>query len=264
MPKTVQCVAVLDQRCVAPGCYLLALDMPDVFLESAPGQFVMLRFVDNASVFLPRPLSIHSVYSHDGRVVLELLYQVVGEGTRLLSQLQKGDLVWVNGPLGQGFDLDVQAKRIILVAGGMGIAPIRFLAEALSCQSGLGMICYHGARSADALLAADNIKPLCRAYHPATDDGSAGHHGFVTDLVAKDLDAYDNDASILYACGPHPMLTSLARVVDDRKIRCQVSIEARMACGVGACLGCAVMTVEGIYKAVCKDGPVFNMDALVW
>ena len=264
MNKTITPVSVVSQRCIAPGFYLLALDVPDVFRQSAPGQFVMLRFVDNASIFLPRPLSIHSVYGHHGRVVLELLYQVVGEGTRLLSKLQKGDRIQVHGPLGRGFDLDIQIRRIVLVAGGMGIAPIRYLAEAVNRQAGCEIICYHGARCADVLLANEDIKPLCGSYHVATDDGSAGYHGFVTDLLARDLDTYDDETSVVCACGPHPMLKSLARVVRGRKVRCQVSIEERMACGVGACLGCAVMTAGGIYKAVCKDGPVFNMDELVW
>ncbi len=251
---------VLSQMCLAPGFYLMSLRVPRSLEVSAPGQFIMIR--PRQGMFLPRPISIHSIGSKSGRVVCELLYQTVGKGTTLLSELKKGTEVLVHGPLGRGFNLELP-ERVVLVAGGMGIAPLKFAAQTISRSSPKReIIFYRGARCASLLPEIAGLREVCSKLYIGTDDGSIGRRGFVTEFFKADLPLYEKNNTAVLACGPRDMLRGLKRILAPRQIPCQVSVEERMACGVGACLGCVVRSASGGYLCACKDGPVFNLGEL--
>jgi dihydroorotate dehydrogenase electron transfer subunit len=254
---------IADQKCLAPGLFLMSIYMPPFFLDAQPGQFILIRAKNNSSVFLSRPISIHSVYKRFRRVICDILYQVMGEGTQVLARLKKGDEIVINGPLGSGFDIENLRPRIVLIAGGMGVAPLRYLVEKITSSSEVqDVICYQGGRNRGALPEIKCFKELCKDHRISTDDGSMGQPGLITDLFATDLESYNDDDSIIFACGPHQMLVSLKAKMKGRQIRCQVSVEARMACGVGACLGCAVKVSSGGYACACSEGPVFELNKL--
>ncbi len=162
-------------------------------------------------------------------------------------------------------------RDVVLICGGIGIAPVTFLASHLRALKEAGdveLICYAGAAGAGSLVGIDRIKKLCSQVFISTDDGSAGYHGFITEKLAADIAKYDPVNTKIYACGPRPMMKRLAEVLGEKHFYCQVSVEERMACGVGACLGCSVETREGTgkgrYMRVCKDGPVFNIEDIAW
>ncbi|HAW49589.1 TPA: hypothetical protein DCX16_01360 [bacterium] len=209
---------------------------------SRPGQFVNILC---NNVFLRRPFSIHSVYSEG----IEILYKKVGPGTEFLSRLKNGDVVNILGPCGRGFSRE--EGNLIVVAGGIGIAPLFGLIEILENPKIL-----YGAKTKDELLCIDRLKE----YEPviSTDDGSYGKKGNITDF----LDDFITESAYIYACGPRPMLEVVVRIAKERNVKGQVSVEGMIGCGVGACLGCAYKTREG-YKRICKDGPVFHIDELL-
>lgn len=252
------------QRRIAAGFHVMTIHVPREYLESTPGQFVMLRIKDNDSILLGRPISIHSVYEGTKGAVCELLYQVMGKGTNLLSKLRQGDEIFMTGPLGRGFEIESgKAKEIVLIAGGMGIAPLNFVAEKIHRLSPeTQIICYRGARNKEMLFEIEKIQRACTELRLSTDDGSRGYHGFITDLFKKDMDARISTQAAVYACGPHAMIRALWVILKGKGISCQVSVEEKMACGIGACLGCAVRVASGGYKKTCKDGPVFDLQEL--
>ncbi|MBQ8702963.1 MAG: dihydroorotate dehydrogenase electron transfer subunit [Bacteroidales bacterium] len=215
----------------------------------APGQFVEVKVDGEPDVMLRRPISVHDVDPEAG--TLSLLVQVVGKGTRRLSLLTEGDSVNVVYPLGHGFSVDLPAaSRALLVGGGAGIAPLFYLAKVLKAK-GVDCTILLGGRTADLIPVRDEFSPfgtLCLA----TDDGSLGHKGLVISHPAFNA-PYD----MIYTCGPTPMMKAVARSAAERGIRCEVSLENLMACGVGACLCCVTDTDQG-HRCVCKDGPVFD------
>ena len=219
----------------------------------APGQFVEVRVDGQPSVMLRRPISIHDVDPEAG--TLSLLIQIVGAGTQRLSQLQVGESLNLVYPLGNGFSTDLAAgSRALLVGGGAGIAPLLHLSKVLK-NSGVQCTILLGGRTADLIPTREEFRPygeLCLA----TDDGSLGHRGLVVSHPAF-AEHYD----IIYTCGPTPMMKAVARSAAERGIRCEVSLENMMACGVGACLCCVTDTDQG-HRCVCKDGPVFDISTL--
>lgn len=247
---------------VAPGNFCMAINAPQIARNAKPGQFigVATNGVGGASgLILRRPLSIHRVKKE----AVEVIYQVIGKGTKALSNRISGDMLDVIGPLGKGFDLPKgKGQKIILVAGGMGVAPLVFLAEKLRIlrtpNPELRTLVLLGARTKKLLLCEDEFKKAGCDVKIATDDGSKGRKGFVTDLLEDFLRV------TIYACGPHPMLKQVARISKQHNVPAQVSLEERMACGFGACLGCAVKMKGERYKMVCKDGPVFNANEVAW
>ena len=256
----------MANRSVTPGHFLLTIALPCPFATPYPGQFVMLRETGRMDLLLSRPLSVFGFTRHNDGVILDLLYRVAGRGTGLLATLLEGHSLTVLGPLGKGFSILPGSRRILFVAGGVGVAPLVYLLRAaFLSKAGFSPSrrFYLGARSADLLAGLEQLEGICDL-DLCTDDGSRGHHGPVTDLLQRDLDADDADGEIIiYACGPMPMLYALSRVLAGRSIPCQISLEERMACGLGACLGCAVKTVgisgEKRYRRVCYDGPVFDL-----
>jgi dihydroorotate dehydrogenase electron transfer subunit len=251
-----------DQVLRFPGaaCFLMQIDAAAIAAGSLPGQFLMLK-CDNNSL-LRRPLSIHGV-SAGGRVLL--LYQVgvaaeggsEGRGTGWLSQLRQGDSVDVIGPLGNGFSVATESRRLLLVAGGIGIAPLGFLAEK-AVTAGREVVLLMGARSAAGILP-QNMLPSGATCVFTTDDGSMGRKGPVTDILPGYLERADQ----VYACGPRAMLEKMAAIPGIGSRPAQVSLEVRMGCGTGACYGCSIRTVQGM-RRVCREGPVFDIKDIIW
>lgn len=243
---------------IAPGFFLLELLTEEIAQAALPGQFVMIRVSQGLAPLLRRPFSIHRVEGNS----LSILYRVVGNGTRLLSRLKPGEGVDLVGPLGRGFSIPADARTVVLVGGGIGIAPLGFLAEYIrSRMDRIRLILYYGARSGGELLRLDILQKLDMEMRLATDDGSKGEKGMVTAILEQDM--HNLSPALYCGCGPEPMLKALARLPFTNADRVQVSLEANMACGIGACLGCAVETRSG-YGHVCQDGPVFSLEDLPW
>ncbi len=239
--------------------FRLTLSAPHIAASAQPGQFVMAACGPTLDPLLRRPLSIHQT-SKDGNI--QLLFKVIGRGTQLLSDLRPGNTLDLIGPLGQGFQAP-QETPVCLVGGGIGIAPLFFLAQTLlrgsfAVDSGLVLL---GARTGEEIeqLAAE-FNELGFLVEAATDDGSFGHHGLVTDLLPSSLPKMKG----VYACGPFAMMAAVAGLCRNTKVPCAVSLEASMACGLGACLGCAIHGAGGGYKHVCKHGPVFDAEEIAW
>ncbi|MCE5265900.1 MAG: ribosomal protein S18-alanine N-acetyltransferase [Deltaproteobacteria bacterium] len=257
---------VMGNEDVAREHFLLSLELPPAFATPQPGQFVMVREPGRSEPLLPRPLSVYGFRRESGRSVLDLLYRVAGRGTELFSRMKPGASLNVLGPLGQGFTIPAGLRKAILLAGGVGIAPLSFLLHAGLRRNGspgeTAIIACVGARTAGFLLGGNRLEGRCDL-RIATDDGSAGHHGLVTDLLCDELVRSRPEETMIYACGPAAMIRSLGTILRDSAVRCEVSLEERMACGIGACLGCAVAVRENdgrtAYRRVCHDGPVFDL-----
>jgi dihydroorotate dehydrogenase electron transfer subunit len=257
---------MIENLGVAPDHFLLTLRLPTSFATPQPGQFVMIRDPGREEPLLPRPLSVYGFRRKDGYAILDLLCRVAGRGTSLFSRMKPGASLTVLGPLGRGFTVHRDVRKVILLAGGVGVAPLTFLLHEgfLRDTSLKGTIitAYVGARTADLLTGHDQLQGFCDL-RTATDDGSAGYHGLVTDLLRCDLGGYEPEETMIYACGPSAMIRSLGFIVMKSAIRCEVSLEERMACGIGACLGCAVAITnndgKSAYRRVCHDGPVFDI-----
>ena len=263
-------------------CKILA---PKIAVNALPGQFVNIKVSDSIEPLLRRPFGIHRV---DGAGV-EILYEVLGEGTRILSQRKNAEFLDIIGPLGNGFDFRAQehkcntrpyrdgrcaplrASAQVLVAGGMGVAPLLFLAERIVTSHKLQVtspkpLVLIGAKTKKQLLCEKEFKKLGCEVKIATDDGSMGFNGKVTELLKKILHKNtrtQEHKSTIYACGPKPMLKEIALISKNRNIPAQVSLEEHMACGIGVCLGCTVDTKLG-FRRVCKEGPVFNSEEIIW
>jgi len=247
-------------RVVASNTYLMALDLGPEPFKPKPGQFVMLRVGHTTDPLLRRPFSIAGV---DSKGSLHILYRVVGKATALMSQWSPGVKTWALGPLGKGFDLGFEKDTAIIVAGGIGVAPLIFLAQRIDPTP---MIFLLGAKTKDELIANEILPKKGVDLKISTDDGSMGYHGPVTGLFEEALTRVRPRKTIVFACGPEPMLRQVACICSLQGVRCQVSLEAAMACGVGACLGCALKVHKGSkpsYAHVCKDGPVFDGDEIV-
>lgn len=256
------CAIVFSQRQTPKGHFLMTAKVPASFGKAIPGQFLMVRQKGNTAPFLSRPFSIYSVYPRGDDIFLEIFYKVVGKGTEALSRVREGDSLDILGPLGRGFDLPASCGKIVLIAGGIGVPPLSFLAQRCREENhGAEIVCYLGTADAEALAGLERLEETCSAVEISTDDGSRGYHGPVTQLFQRDMGRYAGDDVRFYACGPRPMLKALQGVLKGRPGVCQVSLEERMACGIGACLGCVVRTRSdgGGLVRVCKEGPVFDI-----
>ncbi len=254
---------VLGNEEIEDGFFILSLEVPNSFLLAEPGQFVMLRTGTESDPLLARPLSIYSVGPLGSVAQCDLLYKVAGRGTAILSRRRPGEFLRVLGPVGREFDLSRVLQKVVLVAGGAGIAPLSFLAAKLAEIEGLELVFYYGARTKKALVGLNRLRNLNIALKICTEDCSCGEGGVVTKKLAKDLRSQDFSGCAVFACGPVPMLKSLYLLIKSSAMPVQVSIEERMACGIGACLGCAVKTRSG-FQRVCSEGPVFDMNEILW
>jgi dihydroorotate dehydrogenase electron transfer subunit len=261
---------ILSNTEVAPCHFLMTLAVSGAFRDARPGQFVMLRPAGRGFPFLGRPLGIYSLAEYGHGAGIEILYRAAGQGTKVISALCEGDRIEILGPLGNRFELNPGMRTAVLVAGGIGIAPLVFLAEKLRVNApaeGLKTILYIGARDSASLIGIDRMKNFGAEVRVSTDDGSAGYRGPVTDLFRKDLASFDATKTEVFVCGPNPMLKTVSEMIAGHPVACQVLMEERMACGMGACLGCTieVRTPSGVeYRQVCADGPVFDLRSIVW
>lgn len=246
---------------VAEGTFLMGLNAPEIVSEASPGQFVMMRVGSVMDPLLRRPFSICGTL--EGHILL-ILYKVIGKGTAIMSESEKGTFMTVLGPLGKGFVPPPVERRAILAAGGIGIAPLIFLAQRLTLN---GTIFFAGYRHAGEVVPFDKVGLGEDTLELATDDGSTGHQGLITELLEKRLLRERPDSAEIYACGPEPMLKRVALLAHDNHFACQMSLEAYMACGLGACQGCAVKTAaleKPAYHLICRDGPVLPYDSIDW
>lgn len=242
---------IISNREVMPGVYLLWLEAPQIATIAHAGHFIMSSCGD--ATLLRRPLSIHQV----DRSKIAFLFSVVGKGTRWLSQRQAGDSLDLLGPMGNGFTLENSPQRLLLLAGGLGIAPLRFLADS-ALRNGYDVTLLAGAGTVSQLYPQELLPREIHCIF-ATEDGSYGEKGKITDLLPHYLDRADQ----IFACGPLAMYRTMSQMPELQNKSVQVSLEMRMACGLGACYGCTIRTKHGL-KQVCKDGPVFNLNDIVW
>ncbi len=276
-------VAVTENRPLTGGHFLLSLDSPRQARATRPGQFAMVRILGRSDVLLRRPMSIYDVTPgrnhHRGKAeteqgprTIQLLYKVVGRGTRMMSELGPGDRVGLLAPLGHGFLVEEylprahEADEILLVAGGIGIAALLLPARELA-EAGFTQRLFFGGRTRDDLVGAEDFKPYVRATLLATENGSAGYKGFVTRPLEEYLARHTSKKCLLLVCGPWAMLRATVELARRFGHPCLVSMENRMGCGLGVCLGCCIR-VQGAgheaYQRVCTEGPVFWADKVLW
>lgn len=247
---------ITEKKAIAREIYSFVISCPEAAAIASPGQFVHIR----AKGFtLRRPISICGIDKASG--TLRIVFEVRGEGTAELARLNEGELIDMLAPLGHGFTLNDTFKRVVLIGGGIGTPPMLPLAE----YYGEKATVISGFRSSSAAILQEDFSKTSADTILCTDDGSAGIHGFVTQPF-KEL-AENGSIDAVYACGPMPMLKGIAGICKEKGIYCEISLEERMACGIGACLGCACRTLrndEEYFAHVCKDGPVFKAEEVLW
>lgn len=267
---------VISHSECAPSWYRIGFEAPEPAAEAVPGQFFMLEVGGETDPFLRRPMSLHRfVRDKDGNVTgFELLYKVVGRGTELLSRVRVDETLDILGPLGHGFSVAEGASRHCIVTGGTGVAPMLALVEEM-LSSGIKPEVLYGARTSKELVCKQDFEQAGVSLAVFTDDGSLGTRGLVTEgleaLMATAPDNKNEESGIaIYACGPHGMLAAVAEVAHRAGVPCQVSLEARMGCGLGACMSCAVRAAEtgsggeSHYFRVCLQGPVVDSRRISW
>ena len=232
---------------LAREMFSFVLRAPEIAQSAVPGQFVHIRLAHRT---LRRPISLCAVNPQEGTI--RLVFQIRGEGTAELAEASEGSELDVLGPLGTGFPLYDRNEKVLLVGGGIGIPPLLPLADYYGANATAAL----GFRNAGAVILEQDFNEAGAAVVVATDDGSYGENGIITDKIPK------NSYDVIYACGPAPMLRAVSALAARKAIRCYISLEERMACGVGACLGCACELLDengnAYYGHVCKDGPVFD------
>jgi len=243
---------------IAPDIYLMEIRSHETAVNAQPGQFLHIRCADSLSPLLRRPISIADADKRTGTI--KLIYRVVGQGTQLLCQKRPGDSLDIIGPLGNGFPLPDGGKTSIIIGGGIGVAPLLYLAKNIArvCDGKLPKVLL-GFETRQEAFGIEFLESLGVKVEICTDDGSWGYKGFPTSLLKEYLKQYQDKSNIIiYACGPKAMLSGIKDVAETENITAYFSLEERMACAVGACLGCSVKSSQAGYKKVCKDGPVFE------
>ena len=297
MQKMLQIQAkIISNIQVAENYFKMCLDASAVAQKAEPGQFIYVKVNDKYDPLLRRAFSVHrisqqpSVNSHQLKNKkkinqIEILYKVKGIGTKILSEKEKGEELDILGPLGNGFNLSAIRYPLsaILVAGGIGVAPLVFLAKKIythTLNAKHQILVLIGAKTKQEILCIKDFRDLGCEVRIAIENGASGKKVLVTDLLKEYLSTVNPEgqsygtgsqlSTVIFACGPTPMLKEIAKINQEYKIPCQVSLEEKMACGVGACLGCVVKianrkdTQKFIYKRVCKDGPVFEAQEIIW
>ena len=252
---------ILFNMKVTTDTFVMGLRAPEIVAEARPGQFVMIQTRAGIDPLLRRPFSICGINGDDEFLVL---YRVVGRGSAIMSRARKGDVLSVLGPLGRGFDLPQKGQKTLLVAGGIGIAPLIFFAQT---NKNTDLVFMAGYSSVSEVVPKEQVGLGNMKVLIATDDGTTGHRGPVTELLESHLAGPCDNTPTVFTCGPLPMLKFIAFLTLDRDIPCQVSLESAMACGMGACQGCVAKSSSmksQAYYHVCKDGPVFDVKALDW
>ncbi|MCM8794440.1 MAG: dihydroorotate dehydrogenase electron transfer subunit [Candidatus Omnitrophica bacterium] len=261
---------VLAHRTAAPDHYLMRLKAPLCARRAKPGQFIhiLCRPEGDTHPLLRRPFSL--LDADPARGTIEFIYKVVGTGTSVLTRMPVGSPVDLLGPLGQPFEIPPRLKTACLVGGGVGIPPLYMLAKRVGAARTKVFL---GARTKGWVICADLFRKLGAQVHIATDDGSLGYQGSVVDLLERHLSPAamgPSSSPVLYVCGPTPMMAAAARLAESKGIPAQVSLEERMGCAMGVCMGCVVEvatkthSVHARFQRVCTEGPVFPSEAIVW
>lgn len=248
-------VQVFENERLSRDVYKMILAAPLVARNCLPGQFVMLRINVTGEPLLRRPLSIAGV--SEDRERLTLIYRIVGRGTEMMKTLQSGMKIELLGPLGHGFDLS--PEKMLLVGGGIGLAPLLFVAGEC-CSHSVDLLA--GGRCREELFWLELFAKQCTRITAMTDDGSLGGHGTCADALPRLLQEQQYDS--ILTCGPRPLMKKVAEIAATFRIPVQVSLEEHMACGLGACLTCTCDTRDGFSRQVCKDGPVFRAEEVKW
>ena len=257
MAKKIQ-AELIEKKQLTKDIYHFKVKAEEIVKESKPGNFVEIRVTDSTEPFLRRPISIYNLDQEKG--ILEFIFQVKGKGTEILAQKEEGDSIDIMGPLGFGtFKLD-DKKNIAILGGGIGIFPLYELAKQ-AMQKGIQVNTYLGFRNKEYVVLEDEFQQVSTNLTITTDDGSYKQKGFAIDFLKQDMQ--NNKIDCIYACGPLPMLKAVRELAIQTGIDCQISLEERMGCGRGLCLGCAVKTAQSPkdapeYYHVCKGGPVFK------
>ena len=244
---------LVKKEMLADGIYRYSVKAPKIAKTAKPGQFLEIKVSDTNEPFLRRPISIYSIEND----IVEFIFQVKGVGTTILSKRKVGDIIDIIGPLGYGtFKVDTY-KSVAIIGGGIGIFPLYELAKQLKDKTSIKV--YLGFRNKDLVVCEKEFESLgLEKLCITTDDGSYKEKGFAIDFMKKDIEEHMVD--MIFACGPLPMLKAVKKYADENNIKCQISLEEKMGCGIGACLGCAVKVVSGDeprYGHVCKESPVF-------
>ncbi len=261
--KIQQDAPILANHLLQGSYFLLDLDCAPIARLVQPGQFVHVQLPRMTDRILRRPFSVFDIEPVSGR--LSIVYKVVGRGTDHLARLSAGDVLNLIGPLGTGFSLPPPSITPLIVAGGYGCAATYLLAKH-SCTAPL---CLFGGRTSEELLLIEEYRELGAQIKLATDDGSLGHHGMVTELLEKALREQNSDQIKVYACGPDGMLKAVSEIVAKYDLTAEISLDHAMCCGVGACFACVVKMKTAHepgweYVRTCRDGPVFRSDQVVW
>lgn len=246
---------IVSKKEIAEGIFDIYVDCAEVSRNAKPGQFIHIDCGDGVNTLLRRPISICD--AKDSKV--RFLFEVKGSGTKYLANKNEGDIINFLGPLGRGFTVSDSFKKPAVIGGGIGIFPLLMLSKRLNNPS-----IYLGFRNKDRLVLQQDFKKVADSLYIATDDGSYGYNGFALDLLKNDIS--EGEIDIIYACGPKSMLAEVKKIAESNKIKCQLSLEQRMGCGIGACLTCVCKTIgngSAEYKRVCKDGPVFWSDEVI-
>ena len=257
-----QCTAqIISNRAINRDFYDMELSCPEIASAARPGQFIMVDTGSNHVPYIKRPFAIAGA----DRGAIRIIYKIAGSGTQILSGMPAKREITVIGPLGNGYAIPSHGKRILLVAGGAGLSSVMSLLPELKCRS---CTCHLviGARNADGVLLLKHFQDLGVNLHISTEDGSMGYAGFPTPVVQALLTEYSFDAA--FVCGPKPMMRAVSQEILRAGVPCQVSLEQRMGCGFGVCVGCSCKILDPekgiIQKRVCKEGPVFDAKEVVW
>lgn len=251
---------IINKEVIIPGIYRFTINSPQIANKAVPGQFLEIRCSNGIDPLLRRPISISGV--NRKKKTVDFIVQVRGNATKTLSERNVGESLDILGPLGKGFTISNNFRKIAIIGGGIGIFPLLFLGRELQNTD---VYCYLGFRTKSLIILIDEFIHFSKELKVVTNDGSYGYRGLVTNVIKEDVNTIRFD--MIYGCGPLPMLKSLQKIALELEIPCEISVEERMACGVGACLGCAIKLVDGdtwTYGHVCKNGPVFSVDKLIF
>lgn len=257
MPKQIHAKLIKKEE-IIKDIYKFSVKAPEIVENSKPGNFIEIRITEGIDPFLRRPISIYNLDKENG--ILEFIFQVKGKGTEILAKREEGKDVDIIGPLGHGTFKFEKYKNIAVIGGGIGIFPLYELSKEAK-QNDIKVNCYLGFRNKDFVMLEKEFEEVTDNLTITTDDGTYKEKGFAIDYLIKDIE--NEKYECIYACGPLPMLKAIQKYANENNIDCQISLEEKMACGLGVCLGCAVKTAKSPkdapeYWHVCKGGPVFQ------
>ena len=255
MPVNVKAKLIIKEQ-LKPDIFKFGVESKEIAETAKPGQFLEIRVTDNITPLLRRPISIYNINKQEG--IVEFIFQVKGNGTELLSKRKIGEEIDIVGPLGYGTFKYEEYQDIAVIGGGIGVFPLYELSKSAK-QNGKNVNVYLGFRNKDFVVLEEEFKNVSNKLCITTDDGTYANKGFAIDFLKEDIK--NGKLDCIYACGPLPMLKAVRSLSIEENIPCQISLEERMACGLGVCLGCAVKVVKDgkeRYGHVCKEGPVFD------